>query len=179
VRVYANAGIILYYVCVRVCVRWGVQIPARGVTDPCCSNMAWVVDSKSGTISSVWNSSLCFRMRGGGGGELAKCDGSASQKWSLKKVSTDHIDGSTTEQYQILSSAGQCITDVVSTAENPLRDPTSSAAPLVFDVKASLGWQKGAKVRDLWKHLDLGVMNKITARLTGDGDSSLFRLSPA
>ena len=31
----------------------------------------------------------------------------------------------------------------------------ADAAALVFDVKASLGWQNGAKVRDLWAKKDL------------------------
>ena len=37
----------------------------------------------------------------------------------------------------------------------------------------------GAKVRDLWRKKDLGTMTAITAQLTGDGDSSMFRLSKA
>lgn len=48
-----------------------------------------------------------------------------------------------------------------------------------FDVKSSLGWANGAKVRDLWAGKDLGTMSTITAQLTGDGDSSMFRLTKA
>ena len=46
-------------------------------------------------------------------------------------------------------------------------------------MKAALGWAGGAKVRDLWRKQDLGVMSTITAQLTGDGDSSMFLLTKA
>ena len=39
------------------------------------------------------------------------------------------------------------------------------------------GWAKGAKVRNLWTKEELGVLTKVTARLSGDGDSAMFRLS--
>ena len=110
--------------------------------------MAWIVDSKSGTISSVWNSSLCFQMRGAtGGGELEKCDGSAAQKWTLKKQASAGIGAGANAQYQLRSSDGRCITDV-STSAPAVEDARTAAravvSALVFDVKASLGWENGA-----------------------------------
>ena len=99
--------------------------------------------------------------------------------------------------YQIVSiSTGQCITDV-STLPGNLANPDTvrgtritsqhpesgstvvSGEALVFDVKASLGWQNGAKVRDLWSKRDLGTMMTIQGQLTGDGDSSMYRLTKA
>lgn len=63
------------------------SLPAKGVTDPCCSNMAWIVDEKAKTITSAWNTSLCFQLKSSssGGGELEACDGSPEQQWTLRK----------------------------------------------------------------------------------------------
>jgi hypothetical protein len=40
-------------------------------------------------------------------------------------------------------------------AKGAVAAAAADAAALVFDVKASLGWQNGAKVRDLWAKKDL------------------------
>lgn len=105
------------------------------------------------------------------------------------------LDG--TASYQIVSvSSGQCITDVSKSPDNltyhdDVRGTRATSQPpasggtivsgetLVFDVKASLGWQNGAKVRDLWSKRDLGTMMTIRGQLTGDGDSSMYRLTKA
>ena len=169
-------------------------LPAKGVTDPCCSNMAWIVNAQSKAIMSVWNTSLCFQIRPGkaGGGELAACDGSAQQQWTLKKHSDD--EARTAASYQIVSSAGKCVADISTPQANSTHHSSGStvaneiaaarstgigADALVFDVKASLGWPNGARVRDLWAKKDLGTMMTIQAKLTGDGDSSMYRLSRA
>eukprot|EP01051_Picozoa_sp_SAG22_P006403 SAG22_NODE_418_length_10750_cov_11.722280_10_plen_126_part_00 len=125
-----------------------------------------------------------MRSATGGGGELEKCDGSAAQQWTLKKkaAAADAAD-----QYQIARSDGQCIVDVTTLGDDDGDGPdeesdsesSAATAALVFDVKASLGWSNGAKVRDLWRKADLGVMHTIQAKLSGDGDSSMFRLSKA
>ena len=126
-----------------------------------------------------------------------------------KKLAARGSDGdsSAADKYQIVSKAGQCIVNVakaVEAVESP-QDAGSGAlrfsnltpemstdriAPdrrpifptgygTVFDVKAALGWAGGAKVRDLRRKQDLGVMSTITAQLTGDGDSSMFLLTKA
>ena len=207
------------------------SLPAQGVTDPCCSNMAWIVDEKTKAITSAWNTSLCFQLKSSssGGGELAACDGSTEQQWTLKKQqhasgalsaryahtftlsvftvasrleSNENTigaapDSNGTASYQIVSAnTGQCITDVSNsqanltyhdavrgtrtTSQYPASGGTvASGNSLVFDVKASLGWQNGAKVRDLWSKRDLGTMMTIRGQLTGDGDSSMYRLTKA
>ena len=105
------------------------------------------------------------------------------------------IDSHGSTSYQIVSaSTGQCITDISKSTTNFTHydDPTANthaAGPvtadivsgnaIVFDVKASLGWQNGAKVRDLWAKRDLGKMMTIRRQLTGDGDSAMYRLTMA
>ena len=78
-------------------------------------------------ISSVWNSSLCFQMRGTTGGELESCDGSPAQKWTLKKKATES-DAGAAAQYQIVGSAGQCVTDVSTAPDADLATAATAAA---------------------------------------------------
>ena len=111
--------------------------------------MAWVVDEKASTIASVWNTSLCFQMRLGGGAELESCDGSPQQNWTLKKHAATMADEAAS--YQIVSSTGQCIADVSKPSDGQPRAAATGlhSAVLSFDVRASLGWPKGAKVHIL------------------------------
>eukprot|EP01046_Picozoa_sp_COSAG06_P048420 COSAG06_NODE_7236_length_2577_cov_1.755448_4_plen_124_part_00 len=108
-----------------------------------------------------------------GTAELAACDGSAQQQWTVKKHDSDDDSDDKADaaaSYQIVSSTGQCIADVSKPQANSTTTDAGSgsimakgavaaaaadAAALVFDVKASLGWQNGAKVRDLWAKKDL------------------------
>lgn len=152
-------------------------LPAKGVTDPCCSNMAWKVQDEARTLTPAWNESLCFQLRQGGGAELQACDGSSAQIWGLK-----HAAGAPADEFLVVSgsSADQCIANVQLAAAAAAVGGSSAAgtqdATLVYDVKAMLGWEQ-AKVRDLWAKKDLGVMRKVTVQLTGDGDSAMYRLS--
>jgi len=137
--------------------------PARGVTDGCCFNMAWYINA-NGTITSGLGG-LCFEVRGFGGA-LAICDGSKTQQWTLR--------GANGKQQIVSGENGECITNPNSGKLAP--DPR--AVDLVFDVKASLGWD-AAQVRDLWAHKDLGVHSNITVALQGNSDSKVFKLTQA
>ena len=97
--------------------------------------------------------------------------------------------GEGTAAYQIVSTAsGMCIGEAAAKAATAATATTTPAAraagaagvtaPVVFDVASVLGWKNGARVRDLVAHADLGVKQKISVQLHGDGDSKIYRLTP-
>jgi len=135
-------------------------LPSPGLEDPCCSNMAWHFNA-SGAITSIF-SEKCFEVAAEGGGSLATCNGSQAQRWRLRGIPG---------RQQIVAETGA---GCISRAERP--EVNAAEQDLVYDVKASLGWETAA-VRDLWTHKDLGVMTKIAVRLAGDGDSRLLKLT--
>ena len=197
-------------------------LPAKGVTDPCCSNMAWIrghpstanstakattESEESGVakpsdllFTTLWNSSLCFRMKKGtgGGAELATCDTSdVMQLYTLVPVS-EYGNNPAKDTYQLRqtpstvrtlltseSAAAMCVANVANPSVVPVtedyenfHDEADEAQPaLTYDIVKELGWKDGANVRDLWAHTDLGAMKEITMALAGDGDSAMYRLS--
>lgn len=134
-------------------------LPSQGVTDPCCSNMAFNINS-NGTITSTF-AGMCFTLDDKGG-TLNTCNASTFQQWGVI---------GTLGKQQIVSGDGKrCISrGLVSSQSNGLES-------LSFDVKASLGWTK-AVVRDLWAHKDLGEQTTVTVNLKGGGDSKMFKLT--
>ena len=118
------------------------------------------------------------------------CNGSKTQQWSLKALkSRAGLQGGSEANTeaggggsQIISANGMCIGEATSPAASATVSVSASASlasALVFDVGASLGWKHGAKVRDLGRHKELGVMSTVSVQLQGDGDSKIFKLTPA
>merc|ERR1712217_216354 len=127
------------------------------------NNMIWSVN-QNGTITSAF-SGKCFQADDLDGGYLSTCSESKDQRWVVR---------GTSGKQQIASAAGKFIRR--GAPPQPPRPP-QPVGELVFDV-TSLGWTT-AQVRDLWSHQDLGAQSKITVRLSGDGDSRLFKLTKA
>eukprot|EP00935_MAST-01C_sp_MAST-1C-sp1_P002127 g2127.t1 len=168
-------------------------LPDPGIDDKCCANMAWSVN-KNGTISTVFDHKMCFEIRGSsaaaagaGGGMLSTCvPGAKQQQWQLKGSPGK-------QQIESLVPGAGCIARPAQQRQAP-QQPLQQQAPtgttgraivgdspqLVFDVSSlGAGWEKGAKVRDLWAHKDLGVMTKVSVGLGGAGDSRMFKLTKA
>ena len=100
---------------------------------------------------------------GDGGGEL-------SRKMCISRPAATHDQ---TGAFALEPELGSLETPVPTT----LPPPPAPGGGLEFDVTAQLGWKKGAHVRDLWAHTDLGVMQKIAVQLGGDGDAAMYKLT--
>lgn len=138
--------------------------PGKGVTDKCCSNMAFIINANRSITSSL--SGLCFEASDSGG-KLANCGSDKLQQFSIR---------GSPGAYQIVAGDGQCV----------LRRETSMSAlealepgTITYDVVKELGWSKGAHVRDIWAKQDLGVQTSVRVSLEGGGDSKIFKLTEA
>jgi hypothetical protein len=135
--------------------------------------MAWSLN-KDSTITTIYAPKMCFEIGSGldgAGGNIRTClAGSKSQQWQLK-------GGVGKQQIESLSPGAGCIARPPQQQQQQQQQPSSSmhgftgktigdSPQLVFDVSSlGAGWEKGANVRDLWAHKDLGIMTKVMHEL--------------
>ena len=131
-------------------------------------------------------------IKSSGGGSLATCNGSKSQHWDIRGGSSKQqlvsganglcVSRHTTTAYNITTTAYNIAShdgSSNSTTTNGREETNGIATEMEFDVAKQLGagWEKGAKVRDLWLHSNLGTASTIKVQLDGNGDSRMFKLS--
>ena len=100
---------------------------------------------------------------------IEACDGSAAQKWTLRKATAapggnsvsadgDGLAPAAGEEYQIVAASGQCLANTVATVRAHTADlverahepPQRADEGLSFDVAASLGSALGHRLAQAW-----------------------------